>query len=140
MSRNDDEDFYRKFDGIDRLVKNNAIISGGESQIILEDEDGYCAWLITREPLNTAYLIVSNYKYPTEKVLKMSPDGVEYKEFTQNYAIFDKDIFIPGDYDLKYEYVLNEKDYEKQEFENSETIHFEKLEPGEFRIFELERK
>ena len=96
--------------------------------------------MITREPLNTAYLVVSNYKYPTEKVVKTAPTGENYREIVEGYAIFDKNIAIPCDYDLKYELVLKEKDYEKEEFENSDNIHFEKLEPGEFRIFELERK
>lgn len=140
MSRNNNEDFYTKFDAIDRLVKNNAIISGGEAQIIIEDEDGYCAWLITREPFNTAYLVVSNYKSPIEKVVKTSPTGDSYKEIVEGFAVFDKNIAIPGDYNLKYELILKDKDYEKEEFENSDNIHFKKLEPGEFRIFELERK
>ena len=63
-----------------------------------------------------------------------------YKEIVEGYAVFDKNIAIPGDYNLKYELVLKDKDYEHQDFENSDNIHFEKLEPGEFRIFELERK
>lgn len=140
MSRNDNEDFYTKFDAIDRLVKNNSILSGGEAQIIIQDDDGYCAWMITREPMKTAYLVVSNYKYPTEKVVKNAPTGESYKEVVEGYAIFDKNIAIPVDYDLKYELILKEKDYVKEEFENSDNIHFEKLEPSEFRIFELERK
>ena len=140
MSRSDNEDFYTKFDAIDRLVKNNAVISGGEAQIIIEDDDGYCAWMITRAPLNTAYLVVSNCKYPTEKVVKTAPTGESYREMVEGNAIFDKNIAIPGDYDLKYELVLKEKDYEKEEYENSDNIHFEQLEPGEFRIFGLERK
>lgn len=139
MSRNNNEDFYTKFDAIDRFVKNNNIITNGEAQIIIEDDDGYCAWLITKEPMKTAYLIVSNYKYPTEKILKTAPTGEQYKEIVEGYAVFDKNIAIPGDYTLKYEYVLDEKDYKAQELENTDNIHFEKLEPGEFKIYELQR-
>ena len=139
MSRNNNEDFYTKFDAIDRFVKNNDIITNGEAQIIIEDDDGYCAWLITKEPMKTAYLIVSNYKYPTEKILKTAPTGEQYKEIVEGYAVFDKNIAIPGDYTLKYEYVLDEKDYKAQELENTDNIHFEKLEPGEFKIYELQR-
>ena len=139
MSRNNNEDFYTKFDAIDRFVKNNNIITNGQAQIIIEDDDGYCAWLITKEPMKTAYLIVSNYKYPTEKILKTAPTGEQYKEIVEGYAVFDKNIAIPGDYTLKYEYVLDEKDYKAQELENSDNIHFEKLEPGEFKIYELQR-
>ncbi len=139
MKRSNNENFYTKFDALDRFVKNNSIITGGEAQIIVEDDDGYSAWLITREPSRKAYLVVSNHKYPTEKVTKTAITGESYKEIIEGYAIFDKQIHIPSDYNLKYEYVINEKDYEAQEIENTESIHFEKLEPGEFKIFELER-
>lgn len=139
MKRSTNENFYTKFDAIDRFVKNNSIITGGEAQIIIEDEDGYCAWMITREPSRKAYLVVSNYKYPTEKITKTAITGESYKEIVEGYAIFDKEIHIPADFNLKYEYTINDKDYEAQKIENSESIHFDKLEPGEFRIFELER-
>ena len=139
MSRACNDDFFNKFDAIDRFVKNNSIITDGEAQIIIDDEDGFSAWLITKEPMKTAYLVVSNHKYPTEKVTKTAATGENYKEIVEGYAIFDKQIHIPGDYNLKSEYVLNEKDYEPQTVENSDTLHFEKLEPSEFKIFELER-
>ncbi|MBE7713052.1 MAG: hypothetical protein E7Z87_04850 [Cyanobacteria bacterium SIG26] len=139
MKRSTNESFYTKFDAIDRFVKNNSIINGGEAQIIIDDEDGFSAWLITKEPMRKAYLVVSNHKYPTEKVTKTAPTGECYKEIVEGYAIFDKEIYIPSDYDLKYEYVLKEKDYEQQTMENADSIKFDKLEPGEFRIFELSR-
>lgn len=139
MRRSDNETFYTKFDAIDRFVKNNNIITNGEAQIIIDDEDGYSVWLITREPMKTAYLVVSNHKYPTEKVTKTAATGECYKEIIEGYTIFDKEIHIPGDYTVKNEYVIIEKDYVAQEIEHSDSLHFEKLEPGEFRIFELER-
>lgn len=139
MSRSENEAFYEKFDAIDRFVKNNNIINNGEAQIIVEDEDGFSAWLITREPMRKAYLVVSNHKYPTEKVTKTAPTGESYREITEGFAIFDKKIYIPSDYNLKNEYVLNEKEFVAQKMENCENIHFDKLEAGEFRIFELER-
>ena len=139
MPRACNDNFFNKFDAIDRFVKNNNIITDGEAQIIVDDEDGFSAWLITKEPMKTAYLVVSNHKYPTEKVTKTAATGENYKEIVEGYAIFDQQIHIPGDYNLKSEYVLNEKDYEPQTVENTDTLHFEKLEPSEFKIFELER-
>lgn len=139
MSRACNDNFFNKFDAIDRFIKNNNIITDGEAQIIVDDEDGFSAWLITKEPMKTAYLVVSNHKYPTEKVTKTAATGENYKEIVEGYAIFDKQIHIPGDYNLKSEYVLNEKDYKPQTVENTDTLHFEKLEPSEFKIFELER-
>lgn len=139
MPRACNDNFFNKFDAIDRFVKDNNIITDGEAQIIVDDEDGFSAWLITKEPMKTAYLVVSNHKYPTEKLTKTAATGENYKEIVEGYAIFDKQIHIPGDYNLKSEYVLNEKDYEPQTVENTDTLHFEKLEPSEFKIFELER-
>ena len=139
MKRAENENFYTKFDAIDRFVKNNNIINNGEAQIIVDDEDGFSAWLITKEPMKTAYLIVSNHKYPTEKVMKTAATGESYKELVEGYPVFDKEIYIPSDYDLKNEYVLKDKDYEPQPMENMDSIHFEKLDPSEFRIYELVR-
>jgi hypothetical protein len=139
MKRSDNEAFYTKFDAIDRFVKNNSIITGGEAQIIIEDDDGFCAWLITKEPMKTAYLIVSNYKYPTEKVTKTAATGENYREIVEGYPVFDREIFIPGDYSLKNEYVMKEKSFEPQPMEDLDSIHFDKLEAGEFRIYELVR-
>lgn len=139
MKRAENENFYTKFDAIDRFVKNNSIINNGEAQIIVDDEDGFSAWLITKEPMKTAYLIVSNHKYPTEKVMKTAATGESYKELVEGYPVFDKEIYIPSDYDLKNEYVLKDKDYEPQPMENMDSIHFEKLDPSEFRIYELIR-
>ncbi len=137
MKRSENESFYTKFDAIDRFVKNNAIINQGEAQIIVDDEDGFSSWLITKEPAKKAYLIVSNHKYPTEKVTKTAATGENYREIVEGYAVFDKEICIPGDYNLINEYVLKEKDFEAQKTDNMDRIHFEKLEPGEFRIYEL---
>ncbi len=139
MKRSVNEEFYTKFDAIDRFVKDNKIINQGEAQIIIDDEDGFSSWLITKEPMRKAYLVVSNHKYPTEKVTKTAATGENYREIVEGYAIFDKEIYIPSDYNLINEYVLKEKDFEAQKLENSDSIHFDKLEPGEFKIFELER-
>lgn len=139
MKRSVNENFYTTFDAIDRFVKNNKIINNGESRIITCDDDGFCSWLITMVPAKTAYLIVSNYKYPTEKVTKTAATGENYKEVVEGYPVFDKEVYIPGDYILTNEYILKEKDFEPQKLEGMDKIHFDKLEPGDFRIYELKR-
>ena len=139
MTRSENEEFYKKFDAIDRFVKNNSIIANGEAQIIVDDEDGFSSWLITKEPSNIAYLIVSNHKYPTEKVTKKAPTGEDYRELVEGYPVFDKEIFVPSDYTLTNEYIIGEKDFEPLKMEDMDSIHFDKLEPGDFRIYELKR-
>lgn len=140
MKRAENEDFYNKFDAIDRFVKGNNIITEGEAQIIIDDEDGFSAWLITREPMKTAYLIISNHKYPTEKITKTAATGENYREIVEGYAVFDKNIYIPSDYNLKNEYILREKEFKPQPIDDCESLHFDKLEPSEFRIYELSRR
>lgn len=139
MKRSNNEEFFKTFDAIDRFVKNNAIINGGEARIITSDDDGFCAWMITKIPQKTAYLIVSNYKYPTEKVTKTAATGESYKEVVEGYPVFDKEVFIPGDYDIVNEYHLKEKDFEPDPLDIKEKIHFDKLDPSEFRIYEMQR-
>ena len=139
MKRSENEEFFKAFDAIDRFVKDNKIINNGEARIITSDDDGFCAWLITMVPMKTAYLIVSNYKYPTEKIMKTAATGENYKEVVEGYSVFDKEIYIPSDYDIVNEYILKEKDFEPQPMEKMEKIHFDKLDPSEYRIYELKR-
>ena len=139
MKRSENEEFFKAFDAIDRFVKDNKIINNGEARIITSDDDGFCAWLITMVPMKTAYLIVSNYKYPTEKIMKTAATGENYKEVVEGYSVFDKEIYIPSDYDIINEYILKEKDFEPQPMEKMEKIHFDKLDPSEYRIYELKR-
>ena len=135
MKRSTNEAFYEKFDALDRFVKNNSVITEGEAQIMINSDDGFCAWLITKEPLKTAYLVVANYKFPTEKV----PNDCAGKDYVNNQPVFDRYIHIPGDFTLKSEYEFKEKEFVAKEIENTNNLHFEKLEPSEFRVFELSR-
>ena len=72
-------------------------------------------------------------------MLRTAATGENYREIVEGYAVFDKEIFIPSDYNLKCEYIFNENDFEAQPIDNMDSIHFDKLEPSEFRIYELER-
>ena len=140
MSRADNENFYKEFDAIDRFVKNNNIITQGEAQIIVQDDDGFCAWMITREPLNKAYLVVANYKYPTEKTNKTAATGETYREIVEGYSVFDKTVYIPSDYKLTTEYIFKETDFEAVSLDIEDCIHFDDLKPSDYRIYELLRK
>ena len=121
MKRSENEEFFKAFDAIDRFVKDNKIINNGEARIITSDDDGFCAWLITMVPMKTA------------------ATGENYKEVVEGYSVFDKEIYIPSDYDIVNEYILKEKDFEPQPMEKMEKIHFDKLDPSEYRIYELKR-
>ena len=138
MPREDHPEFFAKFDAIDRFVKSQPIITDGEAQIISQEDDGFAAWIISKEPLKTAFLMVSNYHYPTEKVNKTDENGECYSEVVRGHAIENKSIQLPGDYQVTCEYIFNGKDFAPVERENS-VLEFKKLNPAEFKIFKLNK-
>lgn len=139
MPREKNYDFYNKFDALDRFVKSQPIITDGEAQIITQDEDGFAVWLISKEPLKKAFLIVSNYHYPTEFV-SICDDNGSRQEWKKGQTITDKNIKLPGDYTAVSEYILKDNKYTPAHFEKSKTeLDFEEIKPGEFRIFTLQK-
>lgn len=130
MERALDYPFYNKFDAIDRFVKNNDIITDGEAQIIDEDEDGFASWIISKEPLKEGFLIVANYKAPTEKI-----EG----EIVEGKPVHDKQVLLPGDYTITAEYKFDGKDFVKEKYNGGSELHFDELANGEFKIYSTKK-
>lgn len=140
MPREKNYDFYAKFDALDRFVKSQTIITDGEAQILIQEDDGFAAWLISKEPLKKAFLIVSNYNYPTEFVTIHEEDGSCYSEVKKGSPVTNKVIKLPGDFSAVSEYVFAENKYSPNHFDNPEhDLTFEELKPAEFRIFVLQK-
>ena len=139
MPRDKNYDFFNKFDALDRFVKSQPIITDGEAQIITQDDDGFAVWLISKEPLKKAFLIVSNYHYPTEFVTVNDDEGSR-QEWKKGEPVNDKNIKLPGDFTALSEYVLKDIKYSPKYFDNpQQELCFEELKPGEFRIFSLQK-
>lgn len=140
MHRNKNYHFFNRFDSINRLAKSFEAVTEGEAQIITQEDDGYVCWMVSKETLKTALLIVANYQAPTEKVTKQDENGNRYTDIKYGQDVFDKKVCIPGDYSAVAEYVFNGEDFEKADFTNPENeISFDKLYPSQFKIFELTR-
>ena len=140
MRRNKNYHFFNRFDSVNRLAKSFDVVTEGEAQIILQENDGFVAWLVSKETLKTALLIVANYTAPTEKFDKTDDNAQKYTELVNGKDIFEKEINIPGDYEAIAEYVFNGEDFEKVDFSAPEnTLSFDKLYPSQFKIFELKR-
>ena len=138
MPRENNQEFYDKFNAIDCFVKSQPVITDGEAQIIVQDDDGFAAWLITKEPLKTAFLVVANYKYPVEKVTKTDEHGENYQEWVEGESVFDKVVHLPVDYTIVGEHVLKSAKFEKIILENSKPdLELKELKNSEFRVFEL---
>lgn len=140
MPRENHYEFYKKFNAIDKFVKDNSIINNGEAQIIVQDEDGFAAWIISKVPEKTAYLVVSNYKYTTERVTMFDEKNQSYSEIMHGNSIFDKTINLPTDYTIIKEYYIDNDKFVSVNFDTeTSTLHFDKLDASEFRVYELKR-
>ena len=140
MARENNYDFYKKFNAIDMFVKNNPIITEGEAQIIIQDDDGFSAWIISRVPEKRAYLVVSNYKYTNERVTMFDENNKSYSEIMEGKPVFDKTINLPLDCSIQKEYYIEDDEFKSNAFDTeTSTLHFDKLEASEFRVYELKR-
>lgn len=129
--------FFNKFDAINRFAKSQELVTEGEAQIIEQDEEGFVSWLISKEPLKTALLVVANYQPPTEKIT-MDDEGESYTEIKEGEEILDKSLHLPGDYTIKSEFIFDGNDFVEKEFKSKEnSLHFEKLQPSEFKVYLL---
>ena len=135
MKRNNDYDFFSKFDAIDRFVKNSPVITDGEAHIIRQDDDGFTAWQIQKEGLKNSILVVANYNAPTEKIQK-EENGNCWTEIKEGTEVFDKTIELSCDYSIVSEYRFDGKDYIEEKFvQATNSISFGKLMPSEFKFF-----
>ena len=140
MPRENHYDFYKKFNAIDCFVKENSIINNGEAQIIIQDDDGFAAWIISKVPEKTAYLIVTNSKYTTERVTMFDENNQSYSEIMHGNPVFDKTINLPTDYTIIKEYYIDNDKFVTAAFDTeTSTLHFDKLDASEFRVYELKR-
>ena len=139
MIRKYDEDFYKKFDAIDRFVKNCDIITDGEAHIIRQDDDGFVAWQISKTESKEALMIMANYCSPTEKFL-IEENESSYTEIREGREVFDKTIMMPCDYKLISEYKFNGEDYiEERLQEPMSEITMNKLMPAEYKIYLMDQ-
>lgn len=139
MIRERNDEFFAKFDAINRLAKSMELVTEGEAQIIEQDKDGFVSWLISKEPLKTALLVVANYNPTTEKVT-IAENEKSYSEIKKGTEVLEKTVSLPGDYTVKSEFIFNGKDFIEHEFNNEELLlFFLKLEASEFKIFLLSK-
>lgn len=139
MTRNDDEDFFKVFDAIDRFVKYNPVINSGEAHIIKQDEDGFVAWQISKTEAKDALLVVANYMSPTEK-FAIEENGNSYTELREGKEVFDKNIVLPCDYQIVSEYKFNGEEFSEEGLQvPMSELTIGKLMPAEFKIYKLDR-
>ena len=140
MHRNKNYHFFNRFDSVNRLAKSFEVVTEGEAQIITQEDDGYVCWIISKETLKKAILVVANYQSPMEKFTKTEENGNTTTEIKYGQDVFNKTVKVPGDYSAVAEHVFNGEDFERVPFSSPENkLFFDKLYPSQFKIFELKQ-
>ena len=145
MPREKNYKFFNKFNAINKFALENRLTREGEAQIIAFDDDGFVSWMISKDPLKEALLVVANYQAPTEKVTETQEDGFSNTYIKEGSKVYDKSVQMPCDYSIVSEYVykdgeIGEAEFEEVAFENPETsLHFGELNPSEFKIYKIKK-
>ena len=134
MIREKNYKFFSKFNSIRKFALENELLNGGEAEMIDYDDDGFAAWIVSKDPLKQRLLVVANYLAPTEKFIEDNQPVIK-----EGHDIENKKIDLPCDYKLSAEIKFN-KNNELKEYPITESISqlvFDKLAPSEFKIYKL---
>ncbi|MBQ9688512.1 hypothetical protein IJV79_02620 [bacterium] len=139
LERGKNEEFYKKFNAINQLVRESKLVEGGEANIIEQDDDGFVTWMISKDPHKEMLLVVANYKLPDERVI-LKDDNEKIETVKENDAVVNKLITLPGECRIEKELVFNGEKFEPKDYgAKSGLLEIEVLEPCEFRIFLLRK-
>lgn len=136
MPRAKNEMFFNKFESIRKFALENELTREGEAEIILQEDDGFVAWLISKEMVKESLLVVANWLPETYELPISDEDDAAEKTLD----VVDKALTLPCDYTIVSEFRFSDDSFDMLEVELAEKtnqINIEKLSPSEFRLFKL---
>ena len=142
MPRAKNYDFYNKFEAIRKFALENELTREGEAQIILQEEDGFVVWIISKEMVKESLLVIANWLpeiYEKEEIGNEEPVETDMKEKQVEMPI-TKSIELPCDYTIVSELKIKDNSTEFEEIELEEKTNkltIEIPQQSEFRIFKL---
>ena len=144
MVRNNNENFFNKFEAIRKFSLENELTREGEAEIILQEEDGFVVWIISKEMVKESLLIVANWlpELPEQTITEEITTKDEQTEDTDSTEEETniKSIELPCDYTIVSEIKIKENTTDMEEVEleeKSNKLSVEMLEPSKFKIFKL---
>ena len=144
MERANNQEFYRKFDAINRFALNNDLIRSGKAVLNYENKDnGFVSWFINNNnDFENLIFIVANETPPTEAFRQNNEDGTVEIINKVGESIYNINISIPEGFKVVSEYVLNHNsaDFEEISTNNTSDLTFDKLDPSEFHIYKIVKK
>lgn len=140
MPRAKNYEFYNKFEAIRKFALENELTREGEAEIILQEEDGFVVWIISKEMVKESLLVVANWLPQTSEAPEKTTNEQIESEETEEEINNTKSIELPCDYTIVSELKIQDDSTEMQEIELEEKtnkLSLEMLAPSEFRIFKL---
>ena len=62
MRRNKNLEFFNKFNAINKFALENKLTREGEARIIVQEDDGFVCWIISKDPLKEAIIIAAQLR------------------------------------------------------------------------------
>lgn len=140
MKRENNLEFFKKFNAINLFALNNKITLNGYTEILRKEDDGLIVWQVKTEKDNDSLYIIANQNSPLETL--RGDNGEPYIKVSE--PIYDKTAEIPFGYKIKSEILFSEEKaefIESSELKNTENdkIFLSCLLPAEYKIYKLEK-
>ncbi len=139
MKRNNDLDFYEKFNAINYFSQHSKILSSGKAKLLMQEDNGLCAWEVNSK--FGSLLVIANYKNPSEKTEVKNEDGSSHTTVVYGEPVYNNLIKF-GQRKLKTYFSFERNSYGVLEFkeknldnliENEITMNV--LNPAEFKVY-----
>ena len=136
MKRENNKEFYNKFNAINEFAKTCKFCKWGKSYLIRNDEDGFCAWINTLNGYDNQVLFVINENYPTEKIREFDENNNLQIKYKTGASVIDKLLDLGPNATLSEFNYANGK-FIEEEINQNNQLYFEKLEPAEVHIYRI---
>ncbi len=144
MIRNQNWNFYEKFNALDYFASHDSIIVQGKAVLNCQNPNGFACWEVVCENSEASYLIVVNYFSPQELKDVQDEFGNICRKNVKGSSTKDNTVKLKGNkklvayYDFEAD-ELNKCVFAQKPLENEITreITFKELYPGEFKVYKM---
>ncbi len=140
MPRAKDYDFFAKFDAINRFALKNELTREGEAEIIIQEDEGFVAWIISKEMVKESLLVVANWLPETQDIIAEEYTLCDTTNDEKDIEEQKRTLELPCDYTIVSEIKFIDEKAEMIETELNEKtnkLSIDNLSPSEFKIFKL---
>ena len=138
MKREDNEEFFKKFNAIMEFTSSCAFCREGKSELLRFDEDEFAVWKNSKEDRDDALLIVANAQYETEKKRSYDENGNLVITNLTGKELTDKCVELDGFY-FESEFVYNNGTFIETKIEKSNKIDLKTIKPSEFHLYRIRK-